>query len=771
MSKSRFLSALLSALFAVPAAAQVPVFFDSSAIQEISINFSQSNWDYLLDSIFNVDEENRLVAYSVTINGVVYDSVGVRYKGNSTYQPNNAKNPFNLKLDYVRPGAEYDGMSTIKLSNGFKDPSMIREVLGYEIARAYMPAPHANFARVYVNGQFHGVYTNVESLNGNFRDRYFYSSDNPFFKCDPLLGAAPTPGCPPAQGSAAALTYLGQDTTCYKTRYEIESDSGWYNLMNLTSVLNQNTAAIDDVLDVDRALWMLAFNNLTVNLDSYSGSGHNYYVYQDNNRRFNTVVWDLNEAFGGFTNGGQGQLSIAQMEALAPRHNENNTGRPLLNKLMPNLRWRKSYLAHLRTMLDEQILSGLYQTRGLQLQQLIDQDVYADPNKFFTNAQFNTNLNTTAANIPGIISLMTNRSTFLDGHSDLTAPQPVIGAPAPSVAAPQVGTAFAMTAPVSNATMVKLRHRAHRTERFVESDMFDDGNHQDGAAGDGVYGAGITMPATGVLQYYIYAENAQAARFSPERAEYYFYILTGTFVSLPPSTMTINEFMAGNASAVADEYGEFEDWIELRNNTNANVNLAGLYLSDDRLNLTKFNLPDTIVPPSGHVVVWADEDGLQGPMHANFKLSRTGEEIFLYNADSSPIDSLTFGVQTDNISVGRCPDGTGPFQVMAPYTPGSPNNCQVNGAGEIDATPLTVGVFPVPAAEAATVKLQCPRPVNGFLEVFDLTGRLLMHQRVALPAGEFFLPLDLRDLPQGLYQLRVQDASTIGSCRFAVSRP
>jgi hypothetical protein len=748
--------------------AQVPLFYDSSAIQEISINFSQANWDFQLDSIFNVDEEGRLIAYSVTINGVVFDSVGVRYKGNSTYQPNNAKNPFNLKLDYVRPGAEYDGMSTIKLSNCFKDPSMIREVLAYEIARGYMPAPHANFARVFVNGQYHGLYTNVESINGNFRDRYFYSSGNPFFKCDPILGAAPVPGCPPAQGSSAALTYIGQDTNCYKTRYEIESDTGWYGLMRLTQVLNQNTQAIDDVLDVDRALWMLAFDNLTVNLDSYLGSGHNYYIYQDDNGRFHTVLWDLNEAFGSFANGGQGQLSIAQLEALAPRHNENNTGRPLLNKLMPNLRWRKSYLAHLRTMLDEQILSGSYQTRGLQLQQLVAQDVYADPNKFFTNAQFNTNLNTTTANVPGIISLMTNRATFLDAHADLSAAQPVIGAPAPSVPAPSVGTPFALTATVSNANLVKLRFRGHHTERFAETDLFDDGNHQDGAAGDGLYGAIVDMPASGVMQYYLYAENAQAARFSPERAEYYYYTLTGTFVSLPYRTLTVNEFMAGNSSAVADEFGEYEDWIELRNNTNAGIWLAGLYLSDDPLNYTKFNLPDTIVPPGGHVVVWADENGQQGPMHANFKLSRTGEAVFLYNADNSLVDSTTFGVQADNISLGRCPDGTGPFQPMSPYTPGGPNACQTGTTGAAE-LPLTVGVFPVPAAGAATVRLQCPRPVNGHLEVFDLTGRLLQRQRVALPSGEFFLPLDLQGLPQGLYQLRVQDGSTLGSCRFAVS--
>ncbi|MBK8828892.1 MAG: CotH kinase family protein, partial [Saprospiraceae bacterium] len=55
-------------------------------------------------------------------------------------------------------------------------------------------------------------------------------------------------------------------------------------------------------MDVDRAIWMLAWNNYYVNFDSYSGSGHNYLIYQDNNKRFSTIMWDLNEFYGAFNN-------------------------------------------------------------------------------------------------------------------------------------------------------------------------------------------------------------------------------------------------------------------------------------------------------------------------------------------------------------------------------------------------------------------------------------------------------------------------------------
>jgi len=90
------------------------------------------------------------MAQSVTINGEVYDSVGVKYKGNSTYQANQVKNPFHIELDTYKEH-DHQGYKDIKLSNVAKDPSFLREVLSYNILRNYMDAPLSNYANVYVN--------------------------------------------------------------------------------------------------------------------------------------------------------------------------------------------------------------------------------------------------------------------------------------------------------------------------------------------------------------------------------------------------------------------------------------------------------------------------------------------------------------------------------------------------------------------------------------------------------------------------------------------
>ena len=141
-------------------------FYDLNTIQTIKITFAESNWDQLLDDEKATTEE-YIMAQSVEINGSVFDSVGVKYKGNSTFNPNNTKNPFNIKLDQFI-NQDYGGYQVLKLSTGDKDPSFVREVLGYEIARKYMPASEANFANLYINDTLIGLYTNVEAVNNEF---------------------------------------------------------------------------------------------------------------------------------------------------------------------------------------------------------------------------------------------------------------------------------------------------------------------------------------------------------------------------------------------------------------------------------------------------------------------------------------------------------------------------------------------------------------------------------------------------------------------------
>ena len=210
--------------------------YDLMHVQEIKLYFDDPYWDNKLNAYKKQNQEKRLIGKMI-LNGITYDSIGVRYKGNSSYfntrKAGATKLPFNIKINQTQKSRRLPGgFKRIKLSNVFRDPSFLREVLSYEIAGNYMPAPRANFAKLYINDQYFGLYNSTESVDGNFLKRYFGEHDGVLFKCDPIWKAKAIPNCPPNQ--KATLVYAGKDSTCYQNSYEKKSKFGWSKLVHLT---------------------------------------------------------------------------------------------------------------------------------------------------------------------------------------------------------------------------------------------------------------------------------------------------------------------------------------------------------------------------------------------------------------------------------------------------------------------------------------------------------------------------------------------------------
>ena len=131
-------------------------------------------------------------------------------------------------------------------------------------------------------------------------------------------------------------------------------------------------------------------------------------------------------------------------------------------------------------------------------------------------------------------------------------------------------------------------------------------------------------------------------------------------------TLVINEFMARNNSdsGIRDEHGDYDDWIEIYNYGDDAIDIGGMYLTDDFSNPTRWRIPEnsptiTSIPSQGYLLIWADNETSEGPLHANFKLSADGEQIALFNTNgNSLIDSVMFGPQVQNSSYGRFPNGS-----------------------------------------------------------------------------------------------------------------
>ena len=710
-------------------------FYALDEIQTIEITFAESNWDQLLDDAYESGE--YILAQRVALNGVVFDSVGVKYKGNSTYNRSQTKNPWHIELDTYKD-QEYQGYTDIKLSNIAKDPSFIREVLSYQILRQYMDASLSNYANVSVNGELIGIYSNSEAVSKKFVKNRFGSKSNTFVKCNPPAGAGPQ------SNDFPNLVYLGPDSTDYYDAYELKSDDGWQELLDLCDTLANEIDAIEEILDVDRALWMLAFNNALVNLDSYIGGfKQNYYLYRDDYGRFLPVVWDLNESFGKFSMTGSINLNgTTAKQTMDPLLHDNDSDFPLMQKLMSVPTYKRMYIAHYKTMLEENFANESYYNTATDLRATIDAAVQADPNKLFDYDDFLDNLDSDVGgggpggggpggggSSPGIATLMDGRVDYLLGQSLFTAVAPDIDNVLTSNEEPLVGDMLTLRVDITVGSQAYLNYRTTEHRPFTKVEMFDDGAHDDGAAGDGIFATEIFITAENTA-YYIYAENDDAGKFLPQRAQHEFNNILASRNSVVLGDLVINEFLASNEEIAADQDDEFDDWIELYNKGTEDIDLSGYSLSDDTEELDKWQFPaETFIPAGDYLIIWADSDEEQEGLHAEFKLSASGESVILSNADGEIIDEVIYDEQITDVSYGRFPNGTGDFQAMNP-TFGAMNSSTVS-TQEADLEVL-INILPNPFTDKLIIDLVDDEWLGESGQVYNIDGQLVHKFKISM---------------------------------------
>jgi len=224
------------------------------------------------------------------------------------------------------------------------------------------------------------------------------------------------------------------------------------------------------------------------------------------------------------------------------------------------------------------------------------------------------------------------------------------------------------------------------------------------------------------------------------------------------NTIFINELMASNEANNTDENGEYDDWIEIYNTSDNAVSLAGLYLTDKKDNLLKFNIANdegSVVPAKGFLLFWADEQGSQGSRHANFKLDKEGEWIGLVQVtlnDTIIIDSVLFSEQESDLTYGRYPDGTPYWQKL--YSPTPLDN---NIADDIEPLPLSFSLdqnYPNPFSQITTIpyKVGIGNTLNVKITIFNILGQqvaVLLDEKI--PEGSYEAVWDARKYATGLY--------------------
>ncbi len=145
------------------------------------------------------------------------------------------------------------------------------------------------------------------------------------------------------------------------------------------------------------------------------------------------------------------------------------------------------------------------------------------------------------------------------------------------------------------------------------------------------------------------------------------------------SSVVINEIMAANDSTLADEDGDYSDWIELFNGDSFTVNLTGYTITDDLAQPGKWVLPNISIAPGEFLLIWCSGKNKTTPqLHTSFKLSREGEFIGLFSPTGLVVDTISFGEMEGDISLGRLPDGANSWVLFTNPTPGVSNGSEIS---------------------------------------------------------------------------------------------
>ncbi|MCK5135997.1 MAG: lamin tail domain-containing protein [Bacteroidales bacterium] len=310
---------------------------------------------------------------------------------------------------------------------------------------------------------------------------------------------------------------------------------------------------------------------------------------------------------------------------------------PLLNRLLQIPGIRQRYIAHAKTILEDSFNDTVPIGLIDNLAALIDEKVRLDPKTFTTYGRFRVSVDT----LKGFIE---QREHFIKSDDEMSGVSPVIE-----------NTKFAVNnvdweVPDADEPVVVTTNATHPSgikemNLFYGTGFFGNFEKVQMEGNGSIYTARLEGFNPGdYVRFYIEAvasDGIGSRSYSPAGAEHDVFLFRVNISEVASSDVVINEFMVSNDITFADEEGEFDDWLELYNTSLIDVPLDGYYLSDNSGDLFKWDFPDGIViNANGYLIVWADDDEGQPGLHTNFKLSASGEELFLVNNHGQIADQM-----------------------------------------------------------------------------------------------------------------------------------
>jgi spore coat protein CotH len=723
--------------------------FRNDVVPRIDIQIAQED----LDFIFAEGNEYSYVEHPATFifnNGTVLDTVenvGFRLRGNTSRQAD--KKSFKVSFNSFE-SQKYRGLQKMNLNGEHNDPSVSRARLAWDMLRwTGVPGARANHVELYVNGDYFGIYANIEHIDDNFIETYFGNDEGNLYKniypCD--------------------MAYKGTDPDAYKEvfwgrrAYQLRTNTerdDYADFAELVDIVNNTPiedleCELESVLNVENFLKCIAFDVLIGNWDGPHYNKNNFYLYHNAaTGKFEYIPYDLDNTLGidwlSRDWGTRDMYDWAQ---------HGDTGRPFYNRTLEVPAFRERYSVYMQEFLEEffneETLFPYVDAMRDQVAPFIADDPFYSLDYGFSESDFEDSFDEDLDYFQtdyAIKDYITTRQESSEEQLVLVNTAPIILEVKNNY--PLIGEDLIISAQIQDENSdfsVQLCYSNPNNPTTICEPMLDNGLNGDIEANDGIYiyNLGVFTSVENLAYYVETSDNEGLINRIPscdERFVAYIYA---------ESDLVINEIMASNLSTIADETGSYEDWIELYNRGTEAIDLGDYFLTDNFNIPGKWQLPKTTLAAGDYLLVWADNDPEDSvDNHASFKLSAGGEEVGLFQkvADAfTAIDLVPYEELTDDESYARVPNGTGEF--ASHFSTPNWNNDNMTDTVNIPLSEIWT-ISPNPNNGNFSIQFDTENAERFELEIYNVQGLKLYSDKaengnadfnISVPAGVYFVKM------------------------------
>ncbi len=333
-------------------------------IMTVNVTMGEAELSTVLD---HADSE-MYCECGVSVGRESLQNVGIKPRGNTAYvtECDSRKYSFKLKFNKYTKGQKLNGLDEMYLNNMSYDPSFVREYLAYALfsLSSGISAPLSTFAKVYINGEYYGLYLAVEAVDESFLKREFGNADGNLYEGN--------------KGSA----FTSDDTSTFTL--ERGNDTALTKISKIYNAIADGEG-IENVLDVESVLRYAAVVAVLCGQESYLGAkAENYYLYEDKDGLTYMIPWDLKTVLGTDLSLKKTEYSVdtglISASVTEPYFGLEAEDRPLVSKLLENEKYKSEYLSYAAYYCGE-LSAMLPKLSGLK--EAIDEAALSDTKHFF----------------------------------------------------------------------------------------------------------------------------------------------------------------------------------------------------------------------------------------------------------------------------------------------------------------------------------------------------------------------------------------------------